>query len=476
MKELEGYLNEGKDIVDLTGYKRENWTIEDLIQLIRDNPNVTILKLADTDISCEDLQLLIQSGALNDITELDLSNNQLAYGDMSVIPFNKQLLSKLTVLNLRNNCMENDDVEVIVDSNLAQQFTKLDLSGNEIGNEGAEYIAKADFENLTWLNLASNSIGEGCTAILTYSGLSNLEVLDLSFNAITDQAMEDIKEYYNTHYGLLDRLQELYIGANSITAEGVINLVNIDDCFENLHTLSFYNADCEDEFIGDEGVEAIVNSEKFPNLTHLSFAAQGITDTGAEYIAESENLENLKVLDIQGNNIHDEGMRDIITSENLPELEELHFNGNSFLSLSVVMDVYKWGADKGIEIFFDSNVDTLLKAIYNETLSLMDIIFQLCEVEVKIKDECTEDKKVVEPGIKYAQHILDHPEQYPLDINDKDSQGHLFNDLYTKYPNLHMWLETRFPDHTFPYGDHTALDRQLSAELLGSTISDGAEH
>lgn len=41
MKELEGYLEKDKGIVDLTRYKRENWKIEDLIQLMRDNQNVT---------------------------------------------------------------------------------------------------------------------------------------------------------------------------------------------------------------------------------------------------------------------------------------------------------------------------------------------------------------------------------------------------------------------------------------------------
>lgn len=438
-----------------------------------------ILELADTDISCKDLRLLIQSGALNGITKLGLSNNELADDeddDMSVIPFDEQFLSKLTVLDLHNNCMKNNDVEVIVESNLVQQLTKLDLSGNEIENEWAEYIAKADFENLTELNLASNSIGdEGSTALLTYSDLSNLEVLDLSFNAITDQAMEDIKEYYNTRYGLLDRLQELYIGANSITAKGVINLVNIDDCFGNLHTLSFDNADCEDEFIGDEGVEAIVNSEGFSGPIRLSFAAQKITDVGAECIAESENLYDLEFLDIQGNNIHDEGMEGIITSENLPNLKKLCFAGNA-ISPIMVMKVKKWGVDNDIETSFDDNLDKLLEAIYNKTLSLIDIVFKLCEVKVEIKDECTEGKKIVKPGIKYAQHILNDSEQYPLDINDKNSQGRSFDDLDTQHSDLHMWLCDRFPDHTFPCGDHTALDRQLSAELLGSTISDYAEH
>ncbi len=455
MKELEGYLEKEKGIVDLTGYKCESWKIEDLIQLIRDNQNVTILKLADTGISCKGLQLLIQSVALNDITELDLSNNQLADDDMSVIPFNEQFLSKLTVLDLHNNCMENDDVKVIVKSNLVQQLTNLDLSGNEIKDEGAEYIAEADFENLTKLNLASNSIGDkGSTAILTYGDLLNLEALDLSFNAITDQAMEDIKEYYNTRYGLLDRLQELYLGANSITAEGVINLVNIDDCFGNLHTLSFDNADCEDKFIGDEGVKAIVNSEGFSDLIHLSLAAQEITDTGAKYIAESENLDNLEVLDIEYNNIHDEGMRDIITSENLPKLKKLCFAGNAIYP-TMVMKVKEWGVDKGIETSFDENLDKLLEAIYNEPSSLMDIIFQLCEVEVKQK--IGEKEIVVKPGIAYVQHILDHPERYPLDINDK-SQGHSVDDLYDQHPYLHMWLETRFPDHKF-------VDRQLSSQF-----------
>ncbi|WP_342267323.1 hypothetical protein [Candidatus Tisiphia endosymbiont of Empis tessellata] len=419
---------------------------------------------------------MIQSGALNDITELDLSNNQLADGDMSVIPFNKQFLSKVTIIRLYNNCMENDDVEVIVKSNLVQQLTNLDLSGNEIEDAGAEYIANADFENLIELNLASNSIGdERSTAILTYSGLSNLKVLNLSFNAITDQTMEDIKKYYDNDDGL-NGLQELYIGANSITEKGVRDLVNTDDCFKNLHTLSFDNAGCEDEFIGDEGVKAIVNSEGFPNLTNLSFAAQEITDTGAEYIAKSKNLKNLKVLDIEGNNIHDEGMSDIITSKNLQKLKKLCFAGNTVYPI-MVMEVKKWSVDKERETSFDKNLDKLLEAIYNKTLSLIDIIFKLCEVKIEIKDEYTEEKKVVKPGIKYAQHILDDSEQYPLDINDKDSQGRSFDDLDTQYPYLHMYLINRFPDHTFPCGDHTALlDRQLSAELLGSTISDSAEH
>ncbi len=34
MKELEGYLEKEKGIVDLTRYECKNWKIEDLIQLI----------------------------------------------------------------------------------------------------------------------------------------------------------------------------------------------------------------------------------------------------------------------------------------------------------------------------------------------------------------------------------------------------------------------------------------------------------
>ncbi|BFD45459.1 MAG: hypothetical protein DMENIID0002_01190 [Rickettsia endosymbiont of Sergentomyia squamirostris] len=476
MKELEGYLDKEKGIIDLTGYERENWKIENLIQLIQDNQNVTILKLADTDISCEDLQLLIQSGALNNITELDLSNNALADGDMSVIPFDKQFLSKVTIIRLCNNCMENDDVEVIVQSNLVQQLTILDLSGNEIENEGAESIANADFENLIELNLASNSIGDKGSDILTSKNLLELIKLNLSFNAITDEAMNDVYNYYKKEYGL-ENLEELYIGANSITAEGVRNLVDTKDCFENLHTLSFDNVDCGDGFIRDEGVKAIVNSEGFPNLTNLSFAAQEITDTGVGYIVESKNLENLEVLDIQYNNIHDEGMRDIITSENLPALKKFCFGENLVYSITVML-VHKWGVGRDIEISFDADIDPLLKSIYTKNsqlendAQLVDDV-QLMDVMWKLMDVCVKDKYGIKKGVAYVKSILDNKVQYPLNIDTKDSQGRSFDDLDTQYSCLNMCLINRFPDHTFPCGDHTAL---LSSELLGSTISDGAEH
>ena len=87
----------------------------------------------------------------------------------------------LTYLDLSNQNLSDDDIiqlcEAIVSND---KLTSLDVSENNIGDKGADYLSK--MMNLTSLSVSDNRIGDIGAASL--SMMSNLISLDVNFNHI----------------------------------------------------------------------------------------------------------------------------------------------------------------------------------------------------------------------------------------------------------------------------------------------------
>jgi Leucine-rich repeat (LRR) protein len=81
--------------------------------------------------------------------------------------------------------------------------------------------------------------------------------------------------------------------------------------------------------LSDDGVKALVESDKLPNLKSLRLAHNNIGPEGARFIAESVNIGKLTTLGLSENKLGDEGLKYLAGSRNLRELEILDLRNNN---------------------------------------------------------------------------------------------------------------------------------------------------
>mmetsp|Transcript_4287 Transcript_4287/g.12437 ORF Transcript_4287/g.12437 Transcript_4287/m.12437 type:complete len:2062 (+) Transcript_4287:1297-7482(+) len=170
------------------------------------------------------VQLLERSGAT--LTRLDLSNNEI--GEEGGAELLKMLCDKfkglnaLAELNLSGNSLGGDGCRLVI-SALASlpHFVSLDLSNNGVEVKGCVVMCTAlkSLSNLSRLNFSKNGIGtKGCDHLrAALSDLPCLEHLDLSYNGIGVQGFAVLKEVLS---GLL-ALKSLVLSNNDAGDEGV---------------------------------------------------------------------------------------------------------------------------------------------------------------------------------------------------------------------------------------------------------------
>ena len=183
-------------------------------------------------------------------------------------------------------------------------LTSLDLSDNQIGDQGAKAIA-ASLTGLTSLNLTHNRIGtSGAKAIA--ASLTGLTSLSLESNDIGPEAAESIAANLVRLTSLDLRSTEIGIIGTKAIAASLIGLTSLN-LMEN--------------FVDDEGAKAIAASLR--GLTSLNLIYTGIGLKGTEAITAS--LTGLTSLDLSVNKIGDEGAKMIAASlVDLVSLDLIH--------------------------------------------------------------------------------------------------------------------------------------------------------
>ncbi len=170
---------------------------------------------------------------------------------------------------------------------------KLELSDNQIDEDGATSISK--MLGLTHLGLCNNKIGvQGSIAICA---MSNLKSLDLSHNQICDEGARAI--------GTMSNLKSLNLTSAGIGVEGARAISKM----VNLESLNL-----EWNKIGDEGVKAI---SLMANVKNLDLSRNLIGVIGAQAISMMFGLTRLN---LNGNKIGDEGVRAISRMGNVTNL------------------------------------------------------------------------------------------------------------------------------------------------------------
>ena len=183
---------------------------------------------------------------------------------------------------------------------------ELDLSSNEISDEGATALQQALKGNTTLqrLNLSSNEISdEGATALQqALKGNTTLQRLNLSSNEISDEGATALAQVVkgNTTLKMLD------LARNQIGDEGATALAQ---AMKGYRSTTLRTLDLSSNEISDVGATALALAMKGnTTLQFLGLSHNLIGDEGATALAHAmKGNTTLELLDLNNNQISDEG-------------------------------------------------------------------------------------------------------------------------------------------------------------------------
>ena len=84
--------------------------------------------------------------------------------------------------------------------------------------------------------------------------------------------------------------------------------------------------DLDDNKLGDEGIQNLINCPLLENIQYLNLSKNGISDHGLEILAKAEFLGKLKRLHLKGNPIEGKGVLALFESETLGGLSTFQIN------------------------------------------------------------------------------------------------------------------------------------------------------
>jgi uncharacterized protein (TIGR02996 family) len=133
---------------------------------------------------------------LSRLGTLDLESNELGDGDLEVLTCSPHL-GDLHTLLLWCNHLSDAAVRALAGSELPR-LRRLDLSGNTVGDAGAEALAVSLLlKQLTLLDLTGNQIGDtGALALAASPHAAGLASLGLARNPITPEGLNVLRERF----------------------------------------------------------------------------------------------------------------------------------------------------------------------------------------------------------------------------------------------------------------------------------------
>ena len=223
-------------VLNMESVTEEN--ISELVKLLKKIKFITKLKIKNINWTCLSnvLKRLERDFVFPNLQELDLSCNYISSEDfLNINTFLLSRMEKITILHLSNCGIGDEGAREIANSKNMENIKELNLSDNEgIGDEGVRVIAKSEYlKNLIILDFSCNAISsEGAIAIADSENISKLKELNLSFNEIGDQGVITIVNSQNMKNLTILFLWETQIGdvgARAITeSEYLKNLIELD--------------------------------------------------------------------------------------------------------------------------------------------------------------------------------------------------------------------------------------------------------
>lgn len=236
--------------------------------------NKSSLNLRDLRLTREDIPCIGEFVQAYHITHLDLSFNDIRDEGATALKACKSLIS----LNVQKNNIGNDGAIAIASMNLQE----LNISYNQVSFPGAQAFALS--KTLKRLNLGHNDIGVPGAEACALS--QSITMLFVNNNGIGNRGSNALAQSTN--------IKVLSVAFNQITNEGLM-FFPLNDTLETLD-MSF-NA------IDDEGATILAQNE---TLLDLIMRNNAIEDNGA--IALANRIKAFRILDIRDNDIGDTGM------------------------------------------------------------------------------------------------------------------------------------------------------------------------
>jgi Ran GTPase-activating protein (RanGAP) involved in mRNA processing and transport len=231
--------------------------------------------------------------------------------------------------------LSSEDFQKVIDAlKKNTTITTLYLSGNNIGDKGAEKLAKALEKNttITKLSLRSNNIGKAGAEVLAQALKENktLTELDLGWNNIGDEGAEKLAEALKNN----ETLTTLDLSVNNI---GEVGAKALAEALKENKTLT--ELDLSWNKIGDDGAKAIAEALKEnETITTLYLSVNNIGKDGAEKLAEAlKENKTITTLYLSSNNIREAGAKKL--AEALKEnktLTELNLSDNKITISQII--------------------------------------------------------------------------------------------------------------------------------------------
>ncbi|HIK57803.1 MAG TPA: hypothetical protein EYF96_01760 [Nitrospinaceae bacterium] len=184
---------------------------------------------------------------------------------------------------------------------------------------------------------------EDIQIICNYEGMKTVRVLDLTDNQISDEALPVLFESKN-----LAELEELYLGINFLTGQGITDIAGSDQIrMKNLKILVV-----SDNRLADSSVADFMHSANFPNLESLDVGWSGVGNETAKALKETTSFPSLKKLEMERCYFDLESLKEMVQGSLMDQLQELNITANKLKDEGVMVIALapKWKALKVLKL------------------------------------------------------------------------------------------------------------------------------
>ena len=319
-------------LLDLSCNNMTSVVAQDLAGVIKCNPSLKKLHLANNDLKSSASVVLQALQEITTVELLDLSQNSLSSVVAEDLAIFIECSSCLMELHLADNDLKSTAVLVLQALKETTTLKLLDLNDNGMTCVVAEDLAEVINCNscLEELHLANNDLKSSAVAVLqALQGIATLKVLDLSFNNMTGVVAEDLAYVINRN----SCLEYLYLSNNDLKSTAVVVL----QALQGITTLKVLNLSCNDmTSVVAEDLACVIKCNSC--LAELHLASNNLETTAVVVLQALQGITTLELLDLNFNHLTGvvaEDLACVIKSNSC--LKKLYLSGNDLKSSGVVM-------------------------------------------------------------------------------------------------------------------------------------------
>ena len=221
---------------------------------------------------------------------------------------------------------------LLLDTN---RLSRLDLSKNNIGNQGVEILVNSIKKSMSLvsLNLSSNSITHKGGQLLFNSFIYQQSIVDLNLstlegsnrNRITSVGIENIPIFLNVNHFI----EMLHLSGNSIKNEGFLYICEGLEKNQSLQYLDISNNGINEKGI-KKGLDVISTYKIYSKINNLNISNNQILNNGILLLAGNlRYFPNLTSLNISYCGLEFKGFQSLLkTVQHMKRLENLNVSGN----------------------------------------------------------------------------------------------------------------------------------------------------